>query len=86
VQISGYPKQTFTVAGFNTTPGQPNTLAVVAHDTAFDIYVNQQHALGPVYDGNFTHGMIGVYATGGLDTGPKEAAEVVFSNVKVWRQ
>jgi serine/threonine protein kinase len=86
VQISGYPKQNFTVAGFNTTPGQPNTLAVVAHDTAFDIYVNQQHALGPIYDGNFTHGMIGVYATGGLDTGPKEAAEVVFSNVKVWRQ
>jgi serine/threonine protein kinase len=86
VQISGYPKQASIVAGFNMTPGQPNTLAVVAHDTAFDIYVNQQHALGPIYDGNFTHGMIGVYATGGLDTGPKEAAEVVFSNVKVWRQ
>lgn len=86
VQLSGYPKQTAIVPGFNQTLGQPNTLAVVVRDTTFDFYVNGQHALGPINDGNFTHGMVGVYATGGIDAGPTQTADVVFSNIKVWRQ
>lgn len=86
VTISGYPKQTFTIPTFNPAAGQTNTVAVVAHDTAFDFYVNGQHALGPIYDGNFTHGMVGVYATGGVNTGAAEKADVIFSNARVWRQ
>ena len=86
VTISGYPNQTTSIPGFNAALNQTNTLAVVAHDTTFDFYVNGKHALGPIYDGNFTHGMIGVYATGGTSTGTNEKADVVFSNARVWRQ
>jgi hypothetical protein len=86
VTISGYPKQAFNVPGFNAALNQANTLAVVAHDTAFDFYVNGQHALGPIYDGNFTHGMVGVFATGGINAGTTENADVVFSDARVWRQ
>jgi serine/threonine protein kinase len=86
VTISGYPKQAFSIPTFNPALNQTNTLAVVAHNTAFDFYVNGQHVLGPIYDGNFTHGMVGVYATGGIDAGATEKADVVFSNARVWRQ
>lgn len=86
VTISGYPKESFVIPTFNAAQGQTNTVAVVARDTAFDFYVNGQHVLGPIYDGNFTHGMVGVYATGGVSTGAAEKADIVFSNARVWRQ
>ena len=84
-QIIGYPKQTGIVPAFNPVMGQPNTVAVVANGTTFDIYVNGQHAIGPITDSTFSHGMIGVYATGGIDPGVSQTAEVTFSNAKVWR-
>jgi len=86
VTISGYPKQTFNIPTFNPVLKQTNTIGVVVRDTAFDFYVNGQHALGPIYDGNFTHGMVGVYATGGINPGTAEKADVVFSNARVWQQ
>jgi len=84
--ISGYPKETFSIPTFNPVLGQMNKVAVVARNNSFDFYVNGQHALGPLYDGNFTHGMVGVYATGGVNPGATETANVVFSNARVWQQ
>jgi serine/threonine protein kinase/type II secretory pathway pseudopilin PulG len=83
--IRGYPQEPASMPSFRTTLGQANTLAVVAHDTRFDLYVNGQHVVGPVINSSFSHGMIGVFATGGLQAGRAQNANIAFSNVMVWR-
>jgi serine/threonine protein kinase len=81
--VSGYPAQPQILPSFHTQIGQPNTLAVVAHDDLFTFYVNGQQVFGPVQDHTSSHGMIGVYAQGGQIGG---GTEVAFKNARVWQQ
>ena len=56
----------------------PNVVAVVAHGSTLDLYVNMQR-IASVNNNAYSSGQIGVaaaYAT--------ESTEVSFSNVKVW--
>ncbi len=56
-----------------------NLLAVVVQNGAIDLYVNRQK-IGSYDDSNYTHGQIGVFA-GNVGN----SANIVFSNVKVWK-
>jgi serine/threonine protein kinase len=80
--IAGYPQNTQGIAGFHTQPGQSNTLAIVAHNHQFTFFVNNQPVFGPIQDTTSDHGMLGVFATGGLGS---DRTEITFSDVKVWQ-
>lgn len=56
-----------------------NLLGVVVQNGAIDLYVNRQK-IGSYDDSTYTHGQIGVFAG---NTG--NSANLVFSNVKVWK-
>jgi serine/threonine protein kinase len=81
-----------TLAGSTVNPpspayhvGQANTLAVVAKQNTFTLYINQQ-AIGSQQTDNhnpYTQGMIGVLARGGLQT--SIPTEVVYSHARVWQ-
>jgi hypothetical protein len=72
---------------FNTTLKQPNTIAIVAHENAFTIYVNNQLAVGPVIDPItsqvISQGTIGMMAR--LGSSDMMTTDVAFSNVKIWK-
>lgn len=72
---------TQAIPSFRIGLNQPNTIAIVANGNKFDLYVNNQHVVGPVSDPNSasSHGMIGVYGQS-TDT----PTDVVYSDVKVW--
>ncbi len=64
--------------------GQTNTLAVVANQNTFTLYINQQ-AVGHLQTDKtspYTQGMIGVLAHGGQ--GSSTPTEVAYSNIKLW--
>ncbi len=84
-ELAGYPAQPQAIPSFNTAPGQPNTLAVVANGSSLTIYVNGNLVVGPVTDAAYSHGMIGVYAEGGSEGGPGATADIAFSDAKVWQ-
>ena len=63
----------------NTDLNQVNLLAVVVQHGMIDLYVNQQK-IASYYDGTYTHGQIGVLAGNAGN-----AADIGFSNVKVWK-
>jgi hypothetical protein len=66
---------------------QPNTIAIVAHENAFTIYVNNQLAVGPVIDPItsqvISQGTIGMMAR--LGSSDMMTTDVAFSNVKIWK-
>jgi serine/threonine protein kinase len=66
---------------FHAGLNRPNTIAIVANNNSFNLYVNGVHIAGPVGDPNSTssHGMIGVYG-GANDV----TTEVVYRNAMVW--
>ncbi|HEY4033908.1 MAG TPA: protein kinase [Ktedonobacteraceae bacterium] len=66
-------------------PGQANTLAVVAKQNTFTLYINQQPVASQQTDNSspYTQGMIGVLARGGLL--PNNPTEVAYSNIRVWQ-
>lgn len=83
--LAGDPVENLTIPAFHSGLNQSNELSVVAKGATFDIYVNGQHAVGPITDASYTRGQVGVYATGGTEGGPEAVADVVFSGAKVWK-
>ncbi len=65
-------------SSINTGLGQTNIIAIVAQGSSLDLYVNYEK-VAHVTDNTYSHGQIGVFAG---DSG--NAADGVFSNVKVW--
>jgi len=65
-------------SSINTGLGQTNIIAVVAQGSSLDLYVNYEK-VAHVIDNTYSHGQIGVFVG---DSG--NAADGVFSNVKVW--
>lgn len=65
---------------------QINTVAVVANQNTFTLYLNQKPVASPQTDNNspYTQGTIGVLARGGLPPAP--STEVAYSNLRVWDQ
>ncbi|HLG77930.1 MAG TPA: hypothetical protein VKX46_16060, partial [Ktedonobacteraceae bacterium] len=62
---------------------QVNTVAIVANENTFTIYVNNQQAFAPFTDSATPFsGTVGVFANGGKDA----TTEVVFSNARLWNQ
>lgn len=62
---------------------QVNTVAIVANENIFTIYVNNQQAFAPFTDSATPFsGTVGVFANGGKDA----TTEVVFSNARLWNQ
>jgi len=66
-------------------PNQANTLAVVAKQNTFTLYINQQPVVSQQIDNTspYTQGMIGVMARGGLQ--PNTPTEAAYSNIRVWQ-
>lgn len=65
-------------SSINTGLGQSNIIAVVVQGSSLDLYVNYEK-VAHVTDNTYSHGQIGVFVG---DSG--NAADGVFSNVKVW--
>jgi hypothetical protein len=65
--------------------GQINTIAVVADQNTFTLYLNHQPVASPQTDTNspYAQGTIGVLARGGLPPAP--STEVAYSNLRVWQ-
>jgi hypothetical protein len=61
-----------------TGPNQLNVLAVAAHGSTLDLYVNKQKLIS-LSDSTYSHGQIGLLASAN-----NHPTEVVYSNVKVW--
>jgi serine/threonine protein kinase len=80
--LAGYPQDTQSIASFHTELGQSNTLAVIANNNDFTFYVNNQLVFGPIQDTASAHGMLGVFAAGGLDD---NGTEITFSKVQLWQ-
>ena len=74
------------IASFNANPNQPNTIALMANDNTFSIYVNNQLAVGPIVDTvkdpNYSHGRIGMMAR---QNNAIAVTDVSFSNLKLWK-
>ena len=66
--------------------GQTNTVAVVANQNTFTLYLNHQPVASPQTDNDspYTQGTIGVLARGGLP--PALSTEVAYRNLRVWYQ
>jgi hypothetical protein len=74
-----------TGSSIHTGLNQSNFVAVAAHGSTLDLYVNKQ-LIASVNDSAYSHGTIGVFA---YDSGhPNNEANppvvVVFSNARVW--
>lgn len=67
------------VPSLNTSLGQSNLVAIVANGASITLYMNNQ-LLTNVTDSTYNQGQIGVFA-GDITN----SADVVFSNVKVWK-
>jgi hypothetical protein len=65
-------------SAFKIGPNQPNLITVIARGNSFSFYINGQFVTS-ANDSTFSSGQMGVLA--GDDT---HAAEVAFSNLKVW--
>ena len=78
---AGAPLSSFNMSSSGVYP--LNTIAVVARNNTFAIYVNDQLVFAPFTDTNVisTEGMIGVFVGGGVNT----TTEAVFSNAHVWK-
>ena len=91
LQLAGYKSDNQALKAFHPGLNVPNTLAVVAIGTKFDLYVNNQFIKEVVDPNNtYTTGMIGVLTTGGNDNNLRTAAtstpgQVLFSNAKMWK-
>lgn len=64
----------------NQQPGMSNLLAVVAHGSKLDMYINQ-HYVASVTDSTYSVGLIGTIAIG--DNGSQSAA-IAYDDAKVW--
>ncbi|HTI13671.1 MAG TPA: serine/threonine-protein kinase [Dictyobacter sp.] len=86
--LAGQPNDNRVLPSFQQGEGVTNTLAVVAQNNSFKLYVNKQ-LVTQVSDTNNTlnSGNIGVMATAGYDTttGESQPTVVVFQNIKVWK-
>ncbi len=63
----------------NTDLNGVNLLAIVVQNGTINLYVNQ-HKIGSYDDSTYTHGQIGVFAGNAGNS-----ANIVFSDVKVWK-
>jgi len=63
---------------FATGSGQKNTLTVIAQGSQFDFYVNQKF-LANVQDSTYSSGYVGM-----LVSDATTAAEVVYTNARIW--
>jgi eukaryotic-like serine/threonine-protein kinase len=71
-------RNTSNIAAIKTGLNQSNLVAVVAHGSTIDLYVNH-HGIDSVSDSSYSQGHIGVFARD-----ENNPTEVVFSNAKVW--
>ncbi|HEY3994282.1 MAG TPA: hypothetical protein VGM01_15540 [Ktedonobacteraceae bacterium] len=71
--------QHFTLASGSSTAGQANTLAVVADQGVFDLFINQRYVAEAI-DGELSSGQVGVAVEN-----TSVPASVNFSNAKAWK-